>query len=710
MDYLIIVVALLLIIALLALIFALVFLKRNKPFAATQMPAEAFTETSSDSQALVSENPIAPQIDIGLEINRDVLTDQVIEEITSLPEPEIKIRRSVVDAGGRPRGTRKPQELKQEPSKNKTRTLKPEFICWKQSRAWIIGLDIPEEYLERNELEIKQNGSSVQIDDEGRARLLEISGAVNIDWIADGDAAEITLRNDNPYLLFRLIGKNLNRGRQVHYATAGSFLAIVPEEWKRDEEISGASTTAPDNLIIQGYKAHYFIDRTKDSGISFRVADGTSRNIPTRASRFELIGNQIKDSSDDFGPLFGQRPPQIRVTDENLWKNINCIVLGEEGTGRKRWRVQFTPEPDGAVQDMPSELSGRESGWYFLRFYDLKENLIESMDFRFANALRDVRISSHPPFPGLTGHVPVTVEFLHDSDSSIELSQKSSGDLSLDIEDTRTVVTIPAEMKWGDTTWKISVDKGAPVETRILMERIWWVIGERDSARELGDWVDTPIKLSRDDFVAASNRVILFRLPAKRWTREIFFGFEPRRARAYSVDVGKTQVSIPLSHFGGAKEIEDSTQDHFLKAWLAKDAFQTSATVGVILADIPITIETKSDVRTQPSARRIRKYLRRLMRRTEDTALHEIIDRTRSKYLSPVSETDFHSYVLETGCSIVLTFEILKESGMKLPRRRKRWLKRLLSLARADKDMMERFREEYRNLKHRTTQPQESKR
>ena len=56
--------------------------------------------------------------------------------------------------------------------------------------------------------------------------------------------------------------------------------------------------------------------------------------------RFEVIGEKLEDASERIGPLFS-KPPKIHATDLQAWKEIKTIVLGEEGSGRGRWRVQF---------------------------------------------------------------------------------------------------------------------------------------------------------------------------------------------------------------------------------------------------------------------------------------------------------------------------------------------------------------------------------
>jgi len=71
---------------------------------------------------------------------------------------------------------------------------------------------------------------------------------------------------------------------------------------------------------------------------------------------------------------------------------FGVIVIGEEGSGRNRWRTQFSPQESMIDQKMPDDLANRQGGWYFVRIYDKDDNLLESMDFRFSAGLKSIQI------------------------------------------------------------------------------------------------------------------------------------------------------------------------------------------------------------------------------------------------------------------------------------------------------------------------------
>lgn len=161
----------------------------------------------------------------------------------------------------------------------------------------------------------------------------------------------------------------------------------------------------PESVSLIGYRAHFFkLERGGNEKIAFRTPEGKSVVVESKTSRFELVGTCLNDATEGMGPLFGERPPQIRALDEETWKNIGTIVLGEEGSRRGRWRTQITPIPDVMEQDLPSEVAARKGGWYFLRFYDTNDELIESLDFRFLCALKEIRMPQPSPLPTQDGH------------------------------------------------------------------------------------------------------------------------------------------------------------------------------------------------------------------------------------------------------------------------------------------------------------------
>jgi hypothetical protein len=604
---------------------------------------------------------------------------------------EVETRRvEPVKRGGRlPSSGRVGEAEKSEPSEKRPRVLKPEVVCWKKARNWFVGVETPKEYQDYVGLTITQNGIRLAQDDEGRWILLQTTGTVCISWNEAEHPIEISL--DKPYLLFRLVGESINRGRRVRYATVGSFLVVVPEQWQRDEQISGSAPVSPENVATAGHQAHYFLLNREGGGkIGFLSPEGRPEIIPTYASRFELTGTRLPDASENMGPLFAKGPPRILALEQSDWRNVKTIVVGQEG-----WRIAFTPEQDRNELDFPSELDERRGGWYFVRLYDAEDALAESWDFRFVRSLKDIKISPHSPFPGVNGHSPVEVEFLHDTGCVVELSNPRAESLPVEREDAGTIVTIPPDPIWDETYWMIHVEGEARVQAKILVERVWWAIGEEGVEGESVRWTDAPVSISRDLVTATSKQSIRFRLPRRRWVSEIHVGFEWWKARTYPVEVVKREVTVPLSDFEGVQEIEDQGHEHLLKLWIGETTDQDMpAVVAIIPPTLPlIAPPLPADVY------RVRNYLRRLERRAEDAALREIIHKARARWFALVPEVDAGSRRIETACVIALAWEISRANGVKPLGRHKRWIRKLGELALAHPEITQRVREDYETLR-----------
>ncbi|MBU2610398.1 MAG: hypothetical protein KJ606_05565 [Chloroflexi bacterium] len=517
--------------------------------------------------------------------------------------------RAPEDRGGKPRelsnkdenGYVKKIEALAKAVKEKALSLRPEVVCWKDARKWFIGLEIQEEYQEFGGIVVTQDGVLIQKDGRGRWVLLKTTGIVQVRWEEIGYQKEIRL--DKPYRVFRLSG--MNQGRSVRYATFGYYRVIVPDDWQRDERISGPDIQSTEPVCITGFQAHYFLlERGSDSKICFRTSTGEPITVPTRASRFELIGNQLSsDASDDIGPLFAERPPRIKASDQNIWKGIKTIVVGQEGSGRKRWRTHFAPNPDNIEQIFPDELHNRRGGWYFLRFYDLEDTLVESMDFRFVSALKEIVVHPHSPLPGLDGHSSVPIEFVHTSGCAIRLAEGSDESLQVQRTEDKTVAVIPPNPVWDRTRWSIEIDSRLHTDAVILVERVWWAVGDEDVAKVQPHWSEKPIIAPREAFSATSKQVLWLRLPKERWIDTLLVGFAKYSSRIYKVEVTKKHVAIPLSDFAGYQELEDKFLGHSLSLWIEAKGQDSQATVITILPDKPLPQVSErplSDTRTIP--------------------------------------------------------------------------------------------------------------
>ena len=529
--------------------------------------------------------------------------DEVQRKVPGNGHLEVKVEGKRLEPpkrGGRPRVPIKAQE-KPAARKIESRRPKPEIICWKKERQWIPAVEIPEELLENSGLAVLQDGLPLRQEESKEAcwPLERVFGEVVVQWIEGEGVQEIRVAlGQDGYLLFKLSGQNQNRGRCVKFPSSGSYLVMVPDDWVRDDTLSGPPPVEPESVFLTGYKAHFFeLEKDDDGKIAFCTPTGELFEIESKAPRFELVGDRLCDATEKIGPLFGKRPPQIRAPDDQTWKDVGTIVVGEEGSGKGRWRKVFYPNPGEIQQDLPSEVADRKGGWYFLRLYDTNDDLIESLDFRFLYALKEIRLPQPSPLPSEDGHRPVCVEFLHEPGCAVQPADNLTN-IHIERQDDATILTIPPDPTCDETRWIVGAEDGPQAELTILVERLWWGIGEEHNAPS--EWKDRPLALQRDDFAATSKEALWLRLPRHRWVDKVLVGFERSKARLYNVKVTEKTIAVPLREFSDSKEVGDHTQDHSLKVWIERDGRSTDAVVAIIPASV--AAPERSQVVSPPTA------------------------------------------------------------------------------------------------------------
>jgi len=495
-------------------------------------------------------------------------------------EAHSKERRLPHERGGRSRGPIEQPEIKQTPE-TKHHFLKPEIVCWNEGWRWIVGIEVSEE-LEPHS--IAQNGELLEQDntDETRYWLKCAEDTVKVTW-AGGEKYISVVESERNYLIFKMRKNWKEPGRLVRCPTIGYYLIIVPQEWKHDEEVSGPAPVAPESVQLDGYEAHFFYqEQNSNTVIGFITANGERVRVESESPRFQLAGTEIGDASENMGPLFSKQPSIIQTLNEEDWNGVSVMVVGEEGSGRNRWRMPFVPQVGAEEQRMPDELTNRRGGWYFLRIYDKDDNLIESMDFRFMMALKDIHMEKSDCLPGPHGYDDVTVQFLHQTDCKVELVDKTTQhSLEIRRESGQTIVTVPPEPNCDKSHW-ILRDGDAEIEVTVLVERIWWAFSVMEVTPN--HWVDKSITLSRKYFTATTDNALWVRLPWLRFVRKIDVGFGRAKIRSYQVEMEKKEIVIPLRDFCDAEEIEKRQVEFGMKIGFQIEGAKTYETVVIKLA------------------------------------------------------------------------------------------------------------------------------
>jgi hypothetical protein len=418
---------------------------------------------------------------------------------------------------------------------------------------------------------------------------------------------------------------------------------------------------------LDGYRAHFF-DLCSGDTTGIALVDGSGRTIEVASSGpfFELIGQCLPDGCDYLGPLLVSTPPHIRVAGGS-WENIGKIVLGVEGKGAGKWRTYFEPERSHRGQSLPTSLIERKAGWYFARFYDLQDDLIDSLDFRFAAGLQEIRISQTTPFPPGKGYESTTAEFYHDADWRVR-SAASGGRVKVEPGSGRTILKIPPTSVCDYSEWFVGPTEGREVKVAVLVERVWWAIG--NERREPAQWQDNCLSLTREAFIATSEDAIWFRLPKRRWTEQVFVGFCPGTRRRYEVKTTERVVAIPVRDFCDSKELSDRSKNQFLRAWLIVGGRHHEAVIARISADSP---ERDFDLRCVPAARvaHVLTELRHLTRGPLRLLLKEV----RREYRRPrgPSANRNDEFVKRGLCMIAVFLQLAEPRKLPIPKSARRW-------------------------------------
>ncbi len=652
-----------------------------------QSPFQDFISDSSSA---------AIKVTVDEPIQNDTINDamQSKTEENNYPEvdviPNLQKKRDPEKRAGARRGKRENDSNETEEISDKAiRTSKPEIVCWQQSRKWFVGVEISDKKLYGDNPSVKQVG----IDLNKVSAKWVLSNIKNNVEISSQSTSKIEIpvaEEKDSFLIFKLSGQNLSQGRRVRYATTGTFLVVVPGVWGRNEELSDTHQIPPDPCHLERFQAHYFyLNSESDERIVFITPDNNQVEIPRLRSQFEITGSLIKDDNEIMGPLFGKSCPKISCREKTVWQNISVIVLGEEGGQGRGWRISFEPNKESLDQNLNSYLNDRLGGWYFVRMYNSSENLVESLDFRFALALENIGVDHHDVLPGNLGHKPINITFFHFNNTLDKLECQSNSELIPILKGKESTVEIPAKQSEDKTNWILWFNQDSNIEISLLVERIWWRVCMQETNSQNILWSDKPVVLYPLHLAATSKHLIRIRLPKCRWTKEVQIGFEKRKARIYRVEVTKQEVDIPLNHLGDVIELEDTSKDHSLNLWINGLPYQTIAI---------ITNRRKNAKLIKYNRRRTFKYLTRLHRTAKDIAFSELVNQYKKGWSWTNSKKQSDAYFLQIACVIKVGYEVLHQQGNTKIGDDIRWLRSFTNIAESNRDCFSDVKMKYETL------------
>ncbi|MCS1410573.1 MAG: hypothetical protein M2R45_03768 [Verrucomicrobia subdivision 3 bacterium] len=453
---------------------------------------------------------------------------------TKKPEPEEP--RDI--PGIRNRGHPRPNSGPRQPP-----TFRPELIC-----RWLAGSLLWDIVLSANDKtpikEVQRNDEPLKVVND-ECRLSSFRGQLSI-TLEDGTKCKLSLFDDKP-LIFKLRNNWKGDGRKVKGITKGYFIVIAPKEWTRKGDIPVESAGCTD----AGFRAHYFFRDSSNPTEDIGGFEG--HEVPLTTSGFELKGESVFDDSED-GKLFVGSVPELKVPQNIVWARV-----GSEG--QDRWKGEnFKP----AEQTLAQVLDGRQ-GRFFVRVYE-EAGMLDSDQFRYLCDLKEILVNDDQYTqdtilaPSSTSHPPTTVRFIGVDGATIHPSLPS--------EVTRAELeagnlTVDTHPDGDDVSLALKSETGC-VDIVLHLPRIWWRI--EGDADEPGEWRDTPLTMTRQEFRehADKNATIKLRLP--RRLKSVRVGFDDELERTYQSEKGENNswasLHLRLTDFVDYTQIDQRLKEN----------------------------------------------------------------------------------------------------------------------------------------------------
>ena len=452
-------------------------------------------------------------------------------------KPKRKKEREPWDIGGR-RISRGPRGNTFEPG-DYERT--PKLICRenRSSSIFDVILILPDKYPVNSVL---LNDKELSMGNQpGEYPLHSYSGKLVIDP-TDGEKIVLKLPEESP-LIFKLRKKWRGDGNSHRYLTRGYFVVIAPKRWIRQGNVPVEETPCSDS----NFQAHFF--HVDETNAVLEETGFKEYSIPLNKHCLNLEGKVLPDKSGD-GKLFVQNLP-ILTPDSN----VKWVRVGYEGING--WGENFKPDKKQVGDVLPDKC-----GHFFIRVYDEEVRLLDSDQFRFSSALKHILVDGEPyedddkiiP-PPKGGHKSTTLQFVGTNDKNIApLNKDIDGTIKNDM-----VFLYP--VPGNDTTeWKIPSGSGQDhVSVVIELQRIWWQ--KKLPEDKLGEWLDKPIELTREEFCKLAKKKATLEFLPKHSKESLKIGFDDK------LDIKRNiKDKIALSDFLYHKPIvESSSEESILK-------------------------------------------------------------------------------------------------------------------------------------------------
>ena len=358
----------------------------------------------------------------------------------------------------------------------------------------------------------------------------------------------VPLFEDDP-LIFKLRKKWAGEGHRISRITTGHFIVIAPNTWVR----TGRAPVEPAGCSDPAFRAHYFHwDETE----SDRDVDGFREwSGSFVGTGIELTGRHIYDDSND-GMLFVGDAPTLEISPEFEWARV-----GEET--EQGWGQNFRPDR----QSLPDVLAGRE-GRFFLRVYDPEVSMLDSMAFRCARDLGRIQVNGTEYsqdtvlVPAKAGYPRTEVRIVGADGSTLTPALPPQAHQSIA---SSGAIEVPSSPDADRISCSLGSGPGA-VNIVVDLPRFWWRL--EDGRPGTGEWHDTPLVMTREEFKNHANANATLSLLSKR-EASVHAGFDDEPGRRYRRTIEDEHIAIPLAHFVDHAQIDRrlNADAHFKVEW-----------------------------------------------------------------------------------------------------------------------------------------------
>ncbi len=472
---------------------------------------------------------------------------------SSVPQARQLRRVAPEKRGGRPRGTdgladeAAPAAPRGKLDMARSRSPRPELVCWKAGMAWMVGVEVPDELAEQNLRVLDGEDNDLEEDQlhELRWPLMDPLGPVTVRWSVEAAMEAERCFDASKYRVFKVARSGVN-GRGVSRVTRGSYVVIAPRALTRDEAVGGTAPVAPENVIPEqaGILAHHLlVEGETDVLVLGRSGTASVEVRPSTATAYKLLGHRIEDAHTGAGPLFGREPPRFRV--EGVAEPALFVVGVEGPSPGSRSRQAAT-----SFDELRSWLDDKQPGWFFVRAYDANDELLESLDFRYVRGLEAIEIDEHSPLPSPQGHRPVKVVLRVAPGVVVSPLDGTAIITSLELAPAEGVFSLAASPDAGRATWRLRSERGDGVEVVVHAPRVWWAFTADGDEEKPHAWTDGLQTLSTDDLQPTSRMRLSVLLPEAGWADEVSVGFRVGSLRPVPVPRSERVLHYPLRNLG----------------------------------------------------------------------------------------------------------------------------------------------------------------